>query len=74
MALQNGYDTIKIISGWERKHGTRLPIVATIAYAMRGDEQECLAAGMDAYLLRPINLDRMAEMLNKFTRRTEKQN
>ena len=44
----------------------RIPIIALTANAMQGDEERCLAAGMDAHLAKPINLEALANVLAKW--------
>jgi len=57
MPEMDGYDATRRIRG--DPHLADLPIIAMTAHAMKGDEEKCLRAGMDGYLSKPINKDRM---------------
>ena len=46
--------------------GGRIPIVALTANAMKGDRQRCLDAGMDAYFAKPIRLEVLREVIERF--------
>lgn len=46
--------------------GRRVPIVAMTGNALEGDREKCLAAGMDDYMMKPINKKRILEMVQKW--------
>ena len=48
--------------------GSRVPIIAMTAHAMKGDRDRCLAAGMDGYLSKPINAQEMIGLVESLAR------
>jgi two-component system sensor histidine kinase/response regulator len=56
----DGLETTAAIRELEGEGGGHLPIVAVTAHVMKGDVERCLAAGMDAYVAKPL---RSAELL-----------
>jgi CheY-like chemotaxis protein len=45
--------------------GSRTPVVAMTADAMKGTAERCLAAGMDAYLSKPIHREQLIDTLHR---------
>ena len=62
MPQMDGFAATAAIRSAEAK-SRHLPIIAMTANAMQGDRERCLAAGMDDYLAKPIDINLLAEML-----------
>jgi two-component system, sensor histidine kinase and response regulator len=65
MPEMNGFECTALIREREQMTGSRLPIIAMTAHAMKGDEARCLAAGMDAYLSKPIQPDELFDVVER---------
>jgi PAS domain S-box-containing protein len=62
MPVMDGYETTRKIREHE-SGGKRIPIIALTAHAMKGADNECRAAGMDDYLSKPIDRDKLQKSL-----------
>jgi CheY-like chemotaxis protein/HPt (histidine-containing phosphotransfer) domain-containing protein len=63
MPEMDGYAATRSIRQHEALGSTRIPIIAMTANAMVGDREECLKAGMDDYISKPIDAGKFAAVL-----------
>jgi CheY-like chemotaxis protein len=59
MPEMDGFEATALIRETESGKGDHVRIIALTAYAMKGDRERCLAAGMDGYISKPIELDEL---------------
>jgi len=59
MPEMDGLEATALIRARERANGGHLPIIALTANAMVGDQERCLQAGMDGYVSKPIDINRL---------------
>jgi CheY-like chemotaxis protein len=70
MPEMDGLQAALLIREREKSTGQRVPILAATACAMKGDEERCIAAGMDAYLSKPIRAEQMLSAIDEVTRKS----
>jgi PAS domain S-box-containing protein len=70
MPEMDGLEATMAIRQTERDSGRHVPIVALTAHAMKGDREACLAAGMDAYLAKPVHAGELLETIERLVRET----
>ena len=67
MPEMDGFEATGAIRARERATGIHLPIIAMTAHAMQGDRERCIAAGMDDYISKPLDIKELIELLEKFS-------
>jgi signal transduction histidine kinase/DNA-binding response OmpR family regulator/integral membrane sensor domain MASE1 len=68
MPEMGGLEATAAIRQQEEATGRHIPIVALTAHAMKGDEERCLAAGMDAYLSKPVKASELYAAIERQVR------
>jgi len=66
MPLLDGIAATTLIREREKETGIHQPIVALTAYAVKGDQDRCLVAGMDGYLPKPIRPEELDALLQTY--------
>jgi two-component system sensor histidine kinase/response regulator len=73
MPVMDGFEATRRIRSFEEADGSRVPILAMTANAMRGDREKCLQAGMDDYITKPIQPRDMLAWMEDWLSRCEVQ-
>ncbi len=68
MPVMDGFEATRTIRKWESPARGRLPIIAITAHAIKGDREQCFEAGMNDYITKPMDPDRLFSTLKKWIR------
>ena len=66
MPEMGGLEATALIREREMTRGTHVPIIAMTAHALKGDRDKCLAAKMDDYISKPINPEKLFQLIETF--------
>jgi signal transduction histidine kinase/ActR/RegA family two-component response regulator len=68
----DGFEATRQIRHLSDRRRSEIPIIAMTANALEGDKEKCLAAGMNGYLSKPVNVARLVETLSTFVAETKR--
>ena len=63
MPVMDGLEATRQIRELERQAGGHVPIVALTAGVLREEKDKCIAAGMDDFLGKPVNMEKLRQAL-----------
>ncbi|MGH2484624.1 MAG: response regulator, partial [Ktedonobacterales bacterium] len=66
MPEMDGYEATRAIRANEAGSGKHVPVVAMTANAMQGDRAACIAAGMDDYVTKPVQVEELHAMMERW--------
>ncbi len=67
MPVMDGFTATQEIRRMEDSTQEHIPIIALTANAVKGDRERCLDAGMDDYLAKPINVQELLSIIERYT-------
>jgi CheY-like chemotaxis protein len=67
----NGFEATAAIRQKERDNGAHIPIIALTAHALKGDRERCIEAGMDDYLSKPIEAQKLFDAVETAAHKSE---
>jgi CheY-like chemotaxis protein len=65
MPEMDGFEATAGIRAKEKSTGGHIPIIAMTAHSLKGDQERCLAAGMDGYVSKPIRTSELFATIEK---------
>ncbi|MDP3430263.1 MAG: ATP-binding protein, partial [Desulfomicrobium sp.] len=65
MPVMGGIEACQRIRGSGNSQKRDIPIIALTAYAMAGDKEKFLAAGMNGYVAKPVNMESLMQMMSE---------
>lgn len=66
MPIIDGHESTKRIRASHKIHNQTVPIIAVTANALRGEKEKCLRSGMSDYLSKPISIDDLSHMIERW--------
>lgn len=69
MPRRDGYELAKILKKKQKEQGNFIPVIAITANALLGESEKCYDAGMDDYLAKPVELSKLRQALDQWSKK-----